>query len=328
MLSRVQKLVASPDTAVPRIRSNFRESRVLLSRGYPLEAALRVARLAGVDWQCSYLRLKSSDGKLIRRIHGSEMELSVDDRGVARDLLIRGNREARSVEVFKRELRTLRDEVRPPVACLDVGANIGYFTLMQARCLGEDAAVFAIEPAPENAGNLRRNVDLNGYGSVEVVHGAFSDRSGEVRLALRSRSNLHRIDDTGLEEGDEGTIQVPAWSGDAFVGERGYDPADVAVVRMDVEGYESTIVDGMRDVLSAPGPRLLCIEVHPPMIDSGDPIGFVEQLEDWGYELVLGHWDRPNRDDMDEVFETWGEVGRSDRNGVEIVAKKPADRDV
>lgn len=325
MLTRARKLIESPNTAIPHIRSRLGESRVLLSRGYPLEAALRSARLAGVDWQLPYLRMKSSDGTLIRSFHGSRMELSVDDRGMVRDLLVRGSREARSVEVFKRELRALHDEAEPPVVCLDVGANVGYFSLMQANLLADDARIFAIEPAPENVASLERNVELNDYGSIEIVRGALSDAPGEVELTLHSRSNLHSVNGISGTSGDGRTITVPAWSGDGFVREHGYRPSDVGVVRMDVEGYEATIFDGMRAVLSAPGPRLLGIEIHPRTLTSGDPGAFVGQLEDWGYELVFGYWDRPNRDDVDEVFETWDEIARSDRNGIEVVAKKRAD---
>ena len=326
MFGRVRRLLESPDTAVPIVRNKLGESRTLLSRGYPLEAVLHSARLVGLDWQLPYLRLKSSNGRLIRRFHGSEMELSVDDRGVSRDLLVRGEREAESVEVFKRELRALREEVDPPIVSLDVGANIGYFTLMQAAIFGDDAAILAIEPVPENLEMLERNIELNGYDSVEVVRGVLSDSSGEAELALHERSNLHRVAD--LPEGDERarTTTVRAWSGDALVEEHGYSPADVRVVRMDVEGYESTIVDGMREVLAAPGPRVLCIEIHPRTLASGDPDGFVGRLEDWGYELVFGYWDRPHRDDMDRVFETWQEVVDSGINGVEVVARKRGER--
>jgi len=322
VFTRVRKAIDSPDSAIPIVRNRFRISATLLSRGYPLEAVLHALRLTGIDWQLPYLRLKSSDGRLVRRFHGSRMELSLDDPGISRDLLVRGGREEESVEVFKRELRALRDAVETPVVSLDVGANIGYFTLIQAAILGDEARIFAIEPVSENVRNLERNVDLNGYESVDIVRGAFSDRSGQVELALHARSNLHAVAGLQDQEGTGRSVTVPAWSGDEFVGERGYDPDDVGVVRMDVEGYESAIVDGLADVLSAPGPRLLCIEIHPRTLESGDPRGLVERLEEWGYELVFGYWDRPHRDDMGRVFETWGEVARSERNGVEVVAKK------
>lgn len=325
---RVRKLIDSPDTVLSRVRNKLKESRGLLLRGYPLEAILHSVQLIGVDWQQPYLQLKSSDGTLVRRFHGSRMEIRIDDRGIARDLLVRGEREAESIEVFKGELRTLRDEVEPPIVSLDVGANIGYFTLMQADIFGDDGAILSIEPVPENLERLERNIELNGYGSIEVVRGALSDASGEVELALHDRSNLHRVADFLDESERNRTITVPAWSGDELVREHGYSPADVRVVRMDVEGYESTIVDGMREVLSAPGPRVLGIEIHPRTLVSGAPEAFVEQLEDWGYELVFGYWDRPHRDDMDRVFGTWEEVAGAEPNGVEVVAKKHAERPV
>lgn len=322
MLQHVRAVIDSPDLVATRLRNRLKESARLLRSGYPLDALLHSVPLAGSHWHLSYLRLKSSDGRLVREFHGSEMELPVDDPGVARDLLVRGTREAESAEVFKRELRRLRDRVDPPIVSLDVGANIGYFTLMQAAIFGDDGAILSIEPVPENLERLEHNVELNGYECVEFVRGVLSDTSGEAELALNERSNLHRVAELLDENERNRTITVPAWSGDELVREHGYGPADVRVVRMDVEGYESTIVEGMREVLSAPGPRVIGIEIHTRTIASGDPEAFVRRLEDWGYELVFGYWDRPNRDDMDRVFETWDEVARSGINGVEIVARK------
>ena len=71
---------------------------------------------------------------------------------------------------------------------INIGANIGYFTLLAAREVGPDGKVFAFEPFPQTVELLKKNIDSNGYKNVQVISMAVSDRKEKSFLALKSDS--------------------------------------------------------------------------------------------------------------------------------------------
>ena len=70
---------------------------------------------------------------------------------------------------------------------VDIGANIGYYTLLAAELVGEKGKVFAFEPEPSNYDLLLRNVEINGYKNVTVVRKAVSNETGESSLFLSQK---------------------------------------------------------------------------------------------------------------------------------------------
>jgi FkbM family methyltransferase len=101
--------------------------------------------------------------------------------------------------VYEPELTAaIQRETKPGNVVADVGANIGYYTLILARCVGPEGRVFAFEPDPVNFALLQRNIEVNGYRNVVAVNKAVSDRAGPTRLFL-APDNLadHRIFDPG-----------------------------------------------------------------------------------------------------------------------------------
>src|SRR5687767_10821855 len=76
------------------------------------------------------------------------------------------------------------DSLRPGDVFVDVGANIGFFSLLAARAVGPDGRVIAIEAVSELAAAVRANAALNGFTQIEVVEAAASDAAGEVELML------------------------------------------------------------------------------------------------------------------------------------------------
>lgn len=78
----------------------------------------------------------------------------------------------------------LAEHVEPGDTVFDLGANVGYFTLICAALVGPSGRVVAFEPSPMTAEALRRNIDLNALNQVEVVEAAMSDREGTADLWL------------------------------------------------------------------------------------------------------------------------------------------------
>ena len=92
------------------------------------------------------------------------------------------------------ETALVRKEIKRGDVVLDVGANVGYYTLIFAECVGETGKVFAFEPDPTNFALLKKNIEANGVKNVVLVQKAVSDTTGITRLHLSEERQMgHRI---------------------------------------------------------------------------------------------------------------------------------------
>lgn len=170
--------------------------------------------------------------------------------------------------------RALRDhgvwepfETQLTLACLapgntfvDVGANLGYFTILAAARVGPQGHVVAVEPDPRNCELLRRSVQANQQqGTVELVEAALSSSSGEGTLFL-SENNLgdHQIFGAG---GTRASCPIRLIEGAPFLEPR---VERIDLVKIDTQGSEFEVVSGMMPLLQAlpARPRML-IELTP-----------------------------------------------------------------
>jgi FkbM family methyltransferase len=161
-------------------------------------------------------------------------------------------------------LAALRDLVRPGWVAYDLGANIGYISLLLARLVGQDGGVASFEALPSNLDRLRLNLNLNALQErVTVVSGAVGNSTEPVQFLLGPS------DDTGKAQGSAGrqemaysqAITVPGIILDEFVFAQGNPPP--AVVKIDIEGGEVLALPGMRRILAEARP-LVCLELHGP----------------------------------------------------------------
>src|SRR2546422_5286600 len=79
----------------------------------------------------------------------------------------------------------IQNEVKTGDVVLDIGAHIGYYTLMFAELVGPHGKVFAFEPVPSNFALLQKNVQFNGYHSVALIQKAVSDKEGKAVIYLK-----------------------------------------------------------------------------------------------------------------------------------------------
>jgi FkbM family methyltransferase len=142
----------------------------------------------------------------------------------------------------------------------DVGAHIGFFSLIAARLVGESGAVYAFEPDPENAERIEQQVRPNGFTQIRVLPLAVWSRSGTLRFQRASEFSSHNqgtVVGTGVEVGAPATIEVSATSLDAFA----KDHRSPTLVKIDVEGGEVETLRGAERLFSEARPVLIC-ELH------------------------------------------------------------------
>ncbi|HEX5871696.1 MAG TPA: FkbM family methyltransferase [Longimicrobium sp.] len=155
----------------------------------------------------------------------------------------------------------VRAVLPPGGTFVDVGANIGFFTLFGAARVGAAGRVVALEPHPEVAAVLRTNVEMNGLRNVRVMQLAAADTAGTVTLTGFAGGNwgvstiAHRAADGAP------SFQVRSAPLDEVLREAGV--GDVDLVKVDVEGAEGRVLRGMRDGLRARRYRRVLVELHP-----------------------------------------------------------------
>lgn len=171
---------------------------------------------------------------------------------------------SRWLGTYEPELQdALRAFLHPGMVVYDVGANIGYITLMMAHHVGEQGRVFAFEALPVNVGRIEKNIALNNLSNVSVISAAVLDTSGPVRFYVHDSVGMGKAEGSAgrREEHYRAELEVQGMSLDEFVFQHG-NPAPAAV-KMDIEGGEVLALPGMRRVLHEYHPALL-LELHGP----------------------------------------------------------------
>ncbi len=174
--------------------------------------------------------------------------------------------------------RAFLEALRPGMTVVDVGAHIGFYSLLAARRVGPTGAVHAVEPGPDNLEVLRRNVALNGLSQV-VVHPVAAAGRREMReFHLTGSSDSHGFHAHPLTETVR-TLMVEAAPVDELI------PGEGDVMKVDVEGAELEALAGMTRLLSGERPLTLFIEWNPACMRNADtdPLDLPLALRDLGF---------------------------------------------
>jgi FkbM family methyltransferase len=147
--------------------------------------------------------------------------------------------------VTSSELRSLLD---PGAVFFDVGAHVGFYTLMASRVVGQGGLVVAFEPNPRNLTFLHRHVGMNAIRNVQVIEAAASSTPGMLRFRAETESSMGHVSDVG-------TIEVAATTLDDAVFARGARAPDV--IKIDVEGHEAPVLEGATRILDRFGPAIV-----------------------------------------------------------------------
>jgi FkbM family methyltransferase len=141
----------------------------------------------------------------------------------------------------------------------DVGAHIGFFTVLGAGLVGPSGRVVAFEPLPANITQLRHNIAINAFQHVQVVEAAVAESAGRAELQLVGNSTGPKLASAGRHPDAKGSIDVETLALDKWLAESGERPPNF--VKIDVEGAEIEVIRGMRDILERYRPVILC-EMH------------------------------------------------------------------
>lgn len=191
---------------------------------------------------------------VMRNIHNYKMYLDATDMGLCRSLILFGTREV--------DHKILLEKItKPGMTVLDIGANIGYYALMELKLIGDKGKLIAVEPSPKNIEIFKNNLDLNGISSVRIVEGAISDKEEKKDFHLAEQGNLNTFHATGTGKqhltGE--VIEVNSYTIPQIMKDEG----SLDLIRMDVEGHEVEVLNGMLDeVKSGKLKPMIIFETH------------------------------------------------------------------
>jgi FkbM family methyltransferase len=149
--------------------------------------------------------------------------------------------------------------LRPADVFYDIGANVGFFTILGAHMVGPGGRVFAFEPLPENAVALRRNAALNGFDHVTLIEAAVSHAAGTATLFTAAEPTWAKLATPGDAQATERTVTVRLVTIDDLLAEGSV--AAPTLVKIDVEGAELDVIAGMTHTIERHRPVILC-EMH------------------------------------------------------------------
>lgn len=204
---------------------------------------------------------------VLRNVNSSKMWIDPNDTSLAPTLLVKGIWEEGVTNVF-------RNFIKPGMVVVDVGANIGYYTLLSAMLVGNQGKVYAFEPISNNYELLMKSVKENNYFQVAAVQKAVSEKDEKVTMFLHpTGSGAHTM---GGWDAARKSIEVESTKLDTFFpkGSR------VNFLKIDVEGFEYAALRGARRIIEENSNLLLLVEFWPKgMINSGDsPDEFISEL--------------------------------------------------
>lgn len=170
-------------------------------------------------------------------------------------------------------LAAIREHLKPGDTFIDAGANIGFFSVLAGRQVGDQGRVLAIEMMPVTAAMLRQNLSLNKIQSATVVEKALSDQSGGTLTAHFveghfGMASIVRPDGSAMQ-----TVEVQTTTLD----EEAANVERIALIKMDLEGAELNALEGAREVLART--RMILFE------QLGEETRPAEFLRDCGFEV-------------------------------------------
>jgi FkbM family methyltransferase len=207
--------------------------------------------------------------------------------------LLKGSYERFTRKLFQRALA-------PGMRVLDLGANIGFYTLLAADTVGSTGRVYAFECDPDNARFLHHNVMLNGLSDVvSVVPKAAASHSGVMRFFSDTENSLKSS--LVIEGSRAHTIDVECIPVDEVI-----EPQEkIDVVKVDVEGVEIDAIRGMERTLSRMEKLVMFVECCPYALSAagGSVAELLEELDRHGFQVrVIDESQKSLTADRSELF--------------------------
>lgn len=232
-------------------------------------------KLPGVGklYRFFYVKLKPS-GIVQVFSEGHKIFIDSKDTGIAPFLLM-------GKPFAPDEIALLKKILKPGMVFVDIGANIGYFSLIASKLIGETGKVFSFEPDPDNFFLLEKNIKANNYKNIIAVKKAVADKIGKAKLYL-DKENLcgHSL---VSKEGNK-FVETETITLDEFF----RNNKKIDVIKIDVEGFEPVALEGMKEIIKSNDNLILITEFYPNALKRAgySPEKYKDDLINLGFNLT------------------------------------------
>ena len=171
--------------------------------------------------------------------------------------------------------------IKKGMTVLDIGANIGFFTMLFAKLVGKEGKVFAFEPDPNNFRLLKKNIETNKYTNVVCVNKAVSNKTAPGTLFI---SEEHHGDHRIFDPNDKRTsIDIQTISIDDFIKE----DTTVDFIKIDIQGAEYLAFEGMEKTLKKAQHISIISEFCPALLKKAqtDPMELLTKIKNLGFNI-------------------------------------------
>ena len=228
------------------------------------------------QWLLDFYRSIGRFQPVVRTAIGTRLAVDLRDEGIGWPIFVHQEYEPGETRFIARTLRA-------GDVFVDVGANVGYFTTLASGRVGPRGKVIAFEPDPDSCALLRDNLRRNGARNAVVFNCALGseDRAGQL---YRSKSNFgdHRVA-AGNEDRESVSISIRRF--DAVCADLTVSRVDL--IKIDVQGYEPQVLEGMGDSLDRLQVRTILMEFWPYGIRyaGGSPAKLIDRLLSHGFVI-------------------------------------------
>ena len=222
-------------------------------------------------------KIKKYSGELLVNTHGNTIQVIPDDEVLSTELLVFGTHEPDTTEFVSRY-------ITKNMVCLDIGANIGYYSTLYSKIVGDGGKVITVEPSPLNFKYLKKNLERQNQKNYLLFNCACGNTEGRVNFQLDLRTNKCKVveNETKIDTASN-IIEVPVRKIDNIIKDSGINKLDF--MKIDVEGYEWNTLQGGYLTIQKFKPTIQ-IELHFTRIGSQITHQILEFLKNEKYQVI------------------------------------------
>lgn len=210
-------------------------------------------------------------------VNGYEMNLDVSE-------CIQGKMASGSYEPV--QTSWVREHLKQGERFVDVGASFGYYTSLASQIVRNTGRVFSFEPSPIACGTIRDTISRNGITNIELSCSAVGNECGEIDILLPPDNNLHSP--SVFESGEGFTprmVTVVSIDSNEYLN----DGKPIDMIKIDVEGYEPNVIQGMEKLISTRLVKMIMCEFNSGWLsrNNGMTAGrLVWIIKSFGYRVL------------------------------------------
>jgi len=226
-----------------------------------------------------------SKGVILIDVQGNKIYTDCRDEGITPFLLTQRVYEEYETYIFK-------EMIKPGMNVVDIGANIGYYSLIAAKLVGDSGTVFSFEPDPKNYELLIKNIEINRYKNIIPIPKAVSNRKEKVQLFIDKNNYGNPSFSKNNIGAFSGFIEVETTTLDDYFRKISYGNShknfNIDFIKLDTQGAEGLAIEGGEKILKNNN-LIIMMEFWPYGLKNigTNPVNLLNKLEELDFDIFM-----------------------------------------